>query len=58
MSRQFICDRCNKEVEIDDNWTEEDAQKEREANFGNIEEEDCARLCTPCYNIIMATMTQ
>jgi hypothetical protein len=49
----YICDECKGEFEYESDWSEEDALKEKENNFGNIPIENCGIVCDDCYNKIM-----
>lgn len=51
-NRKYICDHCKGEFIA--NWTEEEAIKEKEENFGNISMEDCAQICDNCYKEFMS----
>lgn len=52
-ANQFKCECCLGIFE--EGWTEEEAQKERIKNgFGDIPDEDLARVCEDCYQMLMA----
>lgn len=47
MGKLYTCAECGGEFESD--WTEEEAQAERLALFGDVPEEDMEQVCDDCF---------
>lgn len=53
----FTCACCGGEcsfVEPESGWTEKEALKEFEQNFPGVKLENAARVCDPCYKMLIA----
>ena len=49
--KRFTCERCGETFESD--WTDESANAEMLATFGELPKEDQAVVCDECYASIM-----
>jgi len=52
MARMFTCDACKETFEIDDDWTEDDANQEALDTWGVKDattNENMMRICGDCY---------
>lgn len=52
--KRFTCERCGETFESD--WTDESANAEMLATFGELPKEDQAVVCDECYASIMQAM--
>jgi len=52
-AKPYTCEKCGKEFEQEDGWTDADALEEMRDNFGDLDEDDKATICDDCYKAFM-----
>lgn len=57
MAEKYKCANCGGEFEKVENWTEEEAQKERAQNgWGDMPDKEMVIVCDDCYKEIMLSI--